>query len=107
MKHPFFLPGIVLSALMTVAVFTAAVAPALATTSTKIEHVRGRHSSDGREMHVGGSARRPSIVIGAGAAMALAAARDNRIASPDGRLERRAPVQRHGAVTGARVTRRP
>ncbi len=108
MKHPYFLPGIVLAALMTAAVFTAAVAPALATTSTEIEQVRGRHeSSDGREMHVGGSARRPSIVIGAGPGLALAAARDNRIASPDGRGERRALVQRHDAVTGTRATRRP
>lgn len=108
MRHPFFLPGLGLAAVMTVAVLGAAVAPALAATRAEFEALRGRYElSDGRELNVGGSARRPMVVIGAGPALALSAARDNRFASADGRLELRFDVQPNGIVTGVRVTQRP
>jgi outer membrane biosynthesis protein TonB len=103
-----FLRDPALAAVATVAVLAAAVAPALAMTPAEFEAARGRYElSDGRVAHLGGSARRPSVVIGAGPALALAAARDHGLASPDGRLELRFDVQPNGVVTGVRVTQRP
>jgi hypothetical protein len=108
MRHPDFLPAMGLAALMAAAVLSAAVAPAIAMTRAEFEAVRGRYElSDGREMHVGGTLRRPSVVIGTSPAVALAAARDSRLGSADGRLELHFAVQPNGVVTGVRVTQRP
>jgi hypothetical protein len=100
---------LLLSALVALAVLSAAVAPALASPSrAEFEAVRGRYDlGDGRDLHVGGTARRPSVVIGAGPALPLAMARDNRLASPDGRVELRFQVQPNGVVTGVQLTQRP
>lgn len=100
MKHSLLALG--LAALATAA------AAAAAMTAAEFEAVRGRYElSDGREMHVGGTVRRPSVAIGAGPALALEAARGHRVASPDGRLELRFDLQPNGVVTGVRVTQRP
>jgi hypothetical protein len=102
-----FLRDVALATLATAAVLAAAVAPALAMTPAEFEAARGRYDlSDGRVVHLGGSARRPMVVIGAGPALALAATRDNRLASTDGRLELRFDVQPNGVVTGVRMTQR-
>jgi hypothetical protein len=83
-------------------------APLPAPTQPESEAARGRYElSDGRATHVGGTVRRPAVVIGAGPALALAVARDNRLAPADGRLELRFGAQPNGAVTGVRMTQRP
>lgn len=108
MRHPHFLPAMGLAALMSAAVLCLAVAPAMATGRTDSEAVRDRDErSDNRERNFRHTVRRPAAVIGAGRALALAAARDNRLASVDDRLEVGLAVQPNGAVTAVRVTQRP
>jgi hypothetical protein len=107
MKQP-VLRHLALAALATTVVMAAAVSPVLAMTRAEFDAARGRYElSDGRVMDLGGSARRPMVVIGAGPALALAAARDNRLVSADGRIELRFAVQPNGVVTAVRVTQRP
>jgi hypothetical protein len=107
MKQP-LLRNLALATLATIAVMAAAVAPALAMTRAEFDDARGRYDlRDGRVMNLGGTARRPLVVIGAGPALALAAARDNRLVAADGRVELRFAVQPNGVVTGVRVTERP
>ena len=105
--RPLFLSCLALAALLSAAMLGSP-STVRAMTRAEFEAVRGRYElSDGREVHVGGTVRRPSVVIGAGPALALAAARDNRIASTDGRLELRFDVQPNGVVSGVRMTQRP
>lgn len=85
-----------------------AAAPLPAMTRAESEAARGRYElSDGRVMHVGGTAHRPAVVIGAGPALALAAARENRLATAAGRVELRFDMQPNGVVTRGHVTQRP
>jgi hypothetical protein len=102
------LRNLALATLTAVVVLAAAVVPALAMTPAEFDAARGRYDlSDGRVMHVGGTVRRPSVAIGAGPALALAVARDNRLASADGRFELHFDAQPNGLVTGVRMTQRP
>jgi hypothetical protein len=94
MKRAFLLPRMALAVLTTLAVVCAAVTPAL--TSAKSDAVRGRHArSDVSQVHGGDTVRR---VTGAGAALALAAARDNGLGSRPGRIERRLALQPDAVV---------
>ena len=93
---------IALAAVTTLAVLSAAVAPALA----------GAASDAGRRLARAESRPAPSPgptrrVSGAAGALALAAARDNAFGSPGGRIERRVPVPSQAVVAGGRTAPRP
>lgn len=100
-------PCLVVVTVLVAAMLAAAAQPAWATTRSEFEAARGRYElSDGRAMDLGGSARRPSVVLGDGEALPLETRRDGTLASADGRLDLRFVVQPNGPVTIVRVTQR-